>query len=129
MSWQTAAESTKARAGNGYENEDENNDATNRDEAHQKKKDDAFWSLRYLHRKVLVQYDWEVTDPVRSPRESVGPKPSYQVHLLVAISVLWYVATKLFNCAEQKLSRDADLLMEASVSKSVPFSFLSVPFE
>jgi hypothetical protein len=57
MSWQTAAESTKARAGNGYENEDENNDATNRDEAHQKKKDDAFWSLRYLHKKVLVQYD------------------------------------------------------------------------
>jgi hypothetical protein len=70
-----------------------------------------------------------VTDPVRSPRESVGPKPSYQVHLLVAISVLWYVATKLFNCAEQKLSRDADLVMEASASTSVPFSFLSVPLE
>jgi hypothetical protein len=70
-----------------------------------------------------------VTDPVRSPRESVGPKPSYQVHLLVAISVLWYVAVKLFNCAEQKLSRDADSLIEAFASALVPFSFLSVSFE
>ena len=69
-----------------------------------------------------------MTDPVRSPKESVGPKPSYQVHLLVAISVLWYVATKLFNCAEQYFSREAELLLAASASTLVPFSSLSVPF-
>ena len=72
--------------------------------------------------------DCDVTGPVKSPAESVGPKPSYHVHLLVAIWLLTYVRAKDWNCAEQYLLNGSschDVSVELSnESESVSLSSL-----